>query len=84
MLRKKVKELEMSNNAYNQAEAKQKYLETLLKKRHEKDAVYEQKIKESVMQLSEAKNTIQDLFQKNLKLESDVNDQTRKCEEKHK
>jgi hypothetical protein len=36
------------------------------------------------MQLSEAKNTIQDLFQKNLKLEADVREQTRKSDDKHK
>jgi hypothetical protein len=36
------------------------------------------------MQLSEAQNTIQDLYQKNLKLESDVKEHTRKCDEKHK
>lgn len=55
-----------------------------MKKRHEKDSKYEQKIKESVMQLTEAQNTIQDLYQKNLKLEADVREYTTKSNEKHR
>lgn len=83
-LRKQVKDLDLNKESQNQIKLKQQKLEKLLSSRQDKDETYETQIKTYVKKLIDAKNSIDQLTEKNKSLEVAMNkfkDINRKNEE---